>query len=243
LSIEVINEEQIRIWRGAINFVHRVKIEVIKDCLRKYPGKIIYTDTDTYCLSSIDTIYKSISPSHVYFHEDEGVINEPTSLHLKKWKKFLSGKTFDFLEGIQPLQVHMWNAGVIGVEDAHLPLLDKVLEITDKLYPSFAKHTIEQFAFSYVFQSKKLQIFAAANFIFHYWNLKEFRDLLEVFFSNYPATDIDTLVKVSGSILPEQMVKDKLAFKRSGAITKLLKRISGKGWSIQNYTTLPNGLG
>ena len=236
ITIEEIDDVKIALWRGKIDFVHRVKIEIIKDALKKYAGKAIYMDTDTYCKTMLSPLFEAISPSQVFFHCNEGTISNPGNLHIKKWKKFLSQKKLPFLTEPDPLQITMWNAGVIALDESHLLLLDAVLEITDKLYPLFPKHTVEQFAFSYTFQKAAVKITPAAPYIFHYWNLKEFRLLLADFFANNRSADVNTLIDVSEQILPEQIVDAKLKFQNASGVTRLFKKMSGNEWKIGNYT-------
>ena len=77
LNLQAISAQQIQQWKGPHNFVHLVKIEVIKDCLLHYPGKIIYTDTDTIIEKPLDDIFSNISSSSVFFHEFEGSLASP----------------------------------------------------------------------------------------------------------------------------------------------------------------------
>ena len=42
-----IDEATIKRWKGKIDFVHRVKIELLKDFVKGKQGNILYTDTDT----------------------------------------------------------------------------------------------------------------------------------------------------------------------------------------------------
>src|SRR5690554_3980646 len=50
LSIAYIplSQETIQKWKGDINFVHRVKIELLKDFATKFSGNVLYLDSDTY---------------------------------------------------------------------------------------------------------------------------------------------------------------------------------------------------
>ncbi len=235
ITIEEVDNEKIALWRGQIDFVHRVKIEIIKDALQKFEGKAIYMDTDTYCNRTLHPLFESISASQAFFHCNEGTIAQPQTLHLKKWKRFLTKKNPVFVNEPNPLQITMWNAGVIGLEVSHLPLLDTVLKVTDNLYPLFTKHTAEQFAFCYTFQSAQVNILAAAPYIFHYWNLKEFRLLLAAFFADYSTADMNMLINLSEQILPEQIVDAKLRFQKAPVLEKFFKKISGKAWDIDNY--------
>lgn len=235
LTIEIIHNKDINAWRGSINFVHRVKIEVIRDCLDKYPGKVIYADTDTCCIKDLNGIFDTISGLNVFFHTNEGSLSQPQQLHQKKWKRFLMGSDIDSFKNFSPLQINMWNAGVIGLQQSHSSLLGQVLELTDMLYPSFGKHTVEQFAFCYIFQKENKQFNSAEPYFFHYWNLKEFRKLLGNFFIKYKEADLKTLVKLSENIFPEKILQDKMEFENSPKLSKFIKHFTGKEWDIDKY--------
>lgn len=235
LTIEPLENKRIKKWRGNIEFVHRVKIEVIKDCLIKYGGKIIYCDTDTCCKTNLNIIFNLISATNVFFHVKEGNLNDPKNPNVKKWKKFLLSDNFPMPDRFSILGVNMWNAGVIALENSHAALLDEVLNFTDALYPFYPKHTVEQFSFCYVFQKQNIHISPAEPFIFHYWNLKELRILLADFFTKHKTVDIKMLVYLSKKIDPEKMLKDKNEFKHAKIISKIIKIVSGKKWSIEKY--------
>jgi len=233
LLLQIVTAEQIREWKGEINFVHRVKIKVIKDCLQKFTGKIIYTDTDTYVIKPLTSLFNSIDRSSVLFHEHEGVIE--SSYQFRKWKRFFEQASLEEPERKKLLQTQMWNAGVIGLENSHLPLLDEVLNMTDQLYKQFHKHIAEQFAFCYVFHKAGIAISAAKESIFHYWDLKELRLLLSKFFLKYGSVPFNKLVEKSRNILPEKMLAEKMIYERSGSFKKIILLFTGKGWSINKY--------
>ena len=182
-EIEILTTEQIKKWKGGIDFVHRVKIEIINHFFSKHTGNLLYCDTDTYFLESPEAIFKNIAEGKLYMHMMEGYINKLSDPQFKKWEKFLVGNS----SIISPCnksavnKIQMWNAGVIGLQSAKKHLLEEVLHLTDKTYKQFPKHIAEQFAFCYIFQ-REGNISEAAPYIFHYWYLKEFAPYLEKLF-------------------------------------------------------------
>jgi hypothetical protein len=232
LTLKSINDNEINKWRGEINFVHRVKIEVIKDCFKYFSGKITYCDTDTYILQPLTKMFQCIDDKNVFFHTNEGEINASVTVHARKWKNFLQKNKVLFNEQL-PLNVIMWNAGVIGIPEDAAVFLDSVLALTDEIYRLFPRHTVEQFSFAYIFQKNKINILAAEPYIFHYWDLKEFRKLLRRFFAD--DSNIDDLIKKSKKILPENILVEKMKFKKSNALKKLVLSVSGKRWKIEKY--------
>jgi hypothetical protein len=62
----------------------------------------------------------------------------------------------------------MFNAGVIGIHEADIALLDEVRHLTDQIYPHVRKGTIEQFAFSACFQLCT-ELRQSYDVVCHYW--------------------------------------------------------------------------
>lgn len=191
LVYEVITTEKIKIWRGDIDFVHRVKIEVLRDARSKYKGDLFYLDGDTYFteppLSLFSFLSQPMSGVHSLMHELEGRVSDDYNPVAKKVRKFLQSSDYPEKEigfRISP-ETDMWNAGVLGISEKNLHFLDEVLFLTDEMHKKYKKHVIEQFAFSYVLQ-KKGQVHAAP-LVAHYWRNKEaFNTFIESFLTENP---------------------------------------------------------
>lgn len=235
LTTRELNAELINTWKGSHKFVHRVKIEVIKDCLTNRQGKLLYMDSDTCVTSSLSRLFEHIDPDNVVFHLPEGKIGDGGNLHFRKWKQFLQDNSTLKDQQPNPLAIEMWNAGAIGLHSSHLPLLEEVLALTDELYPLFPRHTVEQFSFCYIFQKHNIRISEASHIIFHYWNLKEFRVLLHRFFTQNSASPLDKLAVLTDIILPQPIVNDKMKFQQLPFFRKLFRKIEGSVWSIDQY--------
>jgi hypothetical protein len=236
LHIREIRPSQIRQWRGKIDFIFRPKIEMLLDCVSHYTGKLLYTDSDTYCLQPLEPLFDLLSDSSVILHKCEGSIGNPYNLHIKKWKGFLRRQTKSGLSAA--LKMSMWNAGTIGFTPVQAPLLQEVLSTTDEVHRKFPKHTVEQFAFCYTFQKHHLQLEEAEPFLFHYWNLKEFRVVLKHFFQKYEGAPLSVLMEKSALILPENIVPDKVAYGQIPSLNRRIKRWLKKDWKIDPYLQL-----
>lgn len=174
VSYEDLNAEKIAQWKGQIQFVHRLKIEMLLDAVQKYPGRLIYLDGDTYFLSDPRVLFEKINDGMTLMHLPEGkisILRDPLS---KKLRKFLRRESFQ-LDGkkyvISP-DLTMWNAGVIGYSSSHRPLLKQILELTDQTYTKYQKHVMEQMSVSEVLQ-KHTAVHRTDETIYHYWNQKD----------------------------------------------------------------------
>lgn len=235
-EIHEISTNMINQWKGAINFIHRVKVEILIDFFKYFTGNVLYLDTDTYIRQDVEYLFEAIENGSFIMHEYEGVINQKVNPQFRKWENFLAvtpiqynGKRLEFSS-----QLQVWNAGVIGLNIIHQDILQDVLALTDNLYKKFPKHIAEQFAFSYCFQ-KQGQVTSSADSIFHYWDLKEFRNILNRFFENNKEESIPNLVKFAHHLDAEQIKYEKQVFMNLPVLKQLSRRLVGKGWKIEDY--------
>lgn len=237
LHYREIDAATIKQWRGRIDFVHRVKVEALKDFVKGRTGNIIYLDTDVVITHRLDKVWRQIEAGALYMHVMEGYVHDAGNAVMAKLNKYLTAndKTIDG----KPLNSFaMWNAGVLGFNTRHSELLDEVLAFTDNEYPHFAKHIIEQFAFS-VSLGRQEAIKAAAPCIMHYWNLKEARKALADFFDHFSNESWGTLAAYAPLIQMHVLMQEKVNFLHNRSIVDKLR---GKKWhpAPQNWERLIN---
>jgi hypothetical protein len=181
-------------------------------------------------------MWEDIADGIVYMHTSEGVIDRQKNDEFRKWDRFLEtakiqyGKeTFVYSKNFQ-----VWNSGVLGLSPAYAGVLDEVLLLIDNIHQQFPKHITEQVASSYCFQ-KKTKIKPASHKVAHYWNLKEFRQLLSTFFSKNLEESIPTLVKKVHYIDALAIQQHKISYKRLPFLQRFLKNLSGSAWRIGEY--------
>ena len=209
-----INEARLKSWRGEINFVHRVKIEVLRDFVKQVKGAILYLDTDVYFTSAISSILERISHGELFMHVSEGKLNDGANPMMEKLHRFFKRKNTFEVNGKSvtiPLDTVMWNAGVLGFHTQFAPLLDDVLFFTDAVHQQFPKHIVEQFAFSYFF-AKEAQVHHSAHAIVHYWILSEIKLVLASFFQYFKGKSWDQLIHYSSLVQHAVIVQEKTSF-------------------------------
>ena len=230
LHFRQVDVATIKAWRGSIDFVHRVKIEVLKDLTQNKNGNILYVDTDVVFTHRIEKIFRDLDAGKLYMHIREGKVNDKTNPVFKKLDDYLISAQLKIKD--KPLnEMSMWNAGVLGFNTRHNHLLDDILTFTDREYPKFSKHVVEQFACSAYFQSTD-EIKAAAPYIFHYWNLKEAGSVLASFFTYFKGKGLEQLVQYSMLLQVETLMQEKVNFLSNH---RLQNAISGKKWAPANY--------
>jgi len=223
ITLRKISEDVIKGWKGEIDFVHRVKIEVLRDLLQTKAGNVLYLDTDIVFLRRIDSMLHAIAGGNIFMHVMEGIVSDESNPIMKKLCFYLREQQTIQMSGKPLYDSAMWNAGVLGFHSQYHALLDDILFFTDMIFPEFPKHVVEQFAFSLYFQ-RTASIHAAAPYILHYWNLKELRVLLRSFFGHFKNKPWDDLVAFSKLIQVHVVMQEKLVFLQNrSALGKLTK--------------------
>ncbi len=218
LHYRAIDKATIQQWRGSIDFVHRIKIEVLRDFCKSHSGNVLYADTDVLFTAPLEYVWHRIEHGELYMHIMEGLVAAEANPILRKLNQFLAG----YNASLQ--QLYMWNAGILGFHTDHAEMLEDVLRFTDKMHPAFPKHVVEQFAFSVRFQQHG-QVLAASPYIQHYWNLKEARTVIASFLEHFKNAHWRDLVRYSAHIQPYELITEKYKFEHSRtAIEKLLNK-------------------
>ncbi len=210
------DKETIKGWRGKIDFVHRVKVEVLKDFTKDKNGNILYVDTDIVFTHPIDKMLADINNDALYMHTLEGRVSDGSNPIFRKLNRFLGDERK--IGDKQLNNMAMWNAGVLGFNTKHKELLDKVLKFTDEEYAKFPKHIMEQFAFSVYFQVTA-EVKAAAPYIFHYWKLKEADHILKSFFGYFKNGNWADLAHYSSLVQMHALMQIKVDFLHNRSLT------------------------
>jgi hypothetical protein len=171
---ENLSLDRISQWKGQIQFVHRLKIEMLLHASQARQGRFIYLDGDTYFLSDPMMLFERIDQKNTVMHLPEGKVCELKDPLSKKLRKFLQREHF-VLEGTIyniTADVIMWNAGVIGFDASHRALLQQILDLTDQTFGKYQKHVMEQLSVSEILQ-KNTKVHRSDDVIYHYWNQKD----------------------------------------------------------------------
>src|SRR5690606_36012654 len=128
--------ETIKKFRGAIDFVHRVKVEVLMDAAKRFPGPLYYVDGDTIFQDDPSSVFANVSDGVSLLHVAENSLEQGKDPLSKKLFRFFRKNTFT-VNGKAlsiPTNTIMYNAGAIGLSRANVDFLPEVLELTDVLY-------------------------------------------------------------------------------------------------------------
>jgi hypothetical protein len=162
-------------WRGPLDYVHRIKLCVLKRALRDLGAPLIYVDSDTRWLQIPDGPFAALSgeaagggaPS-CYLYKVECAISEqrfPQYFHLLRNSRSLLDVWR--LPGEPPWT--MWNSGTIGIPLRGAGFIDDALRVTDALLPHVgSRNCVEQLALSIVAESR-FDVRSFDAYLEHWW--------------------------------------------------------------------------
>jgi hypothetical protein len=225
-----IEAAQWQAWRGEIDFVHRVKIEVLRHAAAYYSGQLLYVDTDTIFLQSPAAIFEALAQGEHFMHLAEGRLSDGNALN-RKLNRALRPLASQLLPGvvIGPA-TRMYNAGVLGLRSTDAALLDEVLALTERLYRHYPKHVMEQLAFSIVL-ARQGTVREATPWVYHYWNLKEIRPVLHTLFAA-PARSLAQWQARASQLDVPALAEGKAAFRQLPGWRRAVQRWLGRDWQL-----------
>ena len=234
-EIKEVSQIQLKEWKGETGFYQGVIIQIISEVIAHIDGNILYTDANTYIKAPLESIFDEIQKGSFFMHSGMGIINKSTNADLIKLNKFLaSGSIKQNDDTLSAQGLKMWSASVLGISSKYKMIPDSVLELADVAYKQFQKPVITSFAFSYCFQ-KIGEVKTCDEFVYDYQNLKEFRQLLRLFFKKNEEESIPNLIKLVHHLDAATIQKQKNSFEALPFYKKWLQVIAGKNWNIRQY--------
>lgn len=237
ITCRTIDATLVKKWRGEIDFVHRVKIEVLRDFTASLEDdNILYLDSDIYYMKPVTAIFRKISEGAVYMHEYEGQLNKSNYALILKMGKFIK-KHQESLKALGidiPDDTPTWNAGVIGFNASKKYVLNKVLCFTDQFYKLYPKHIAEQFGFSF-YWGKEGAVNTATEELFHYWSFKEFRMVLKDFFEYHKDSSFEKIIQELDLISPIVLGEPKKEYDAMHWFPKAFRKMKKHRWVMPSY--------
>jgi hypothetical protein len=174
-----LSENRLTELKGPLNFVHRVKAQLIAQAFLDYPTEeLLFIDSDTFFKKAPDSLLQRLAHGAPTMHQHEYQLADSVSIHSgfgqahypEKLLALLASRSFRL--GGQLVQFHAgqssWNSGVLGLPQAMAPLLPDILTLVDELYAGTGWFLCEQLAFSLALQANG-PVQACDQFVYHYW--------------------------------------------------------------------------
>jgi hypothetical protein len=178
-----VSPESLAAWRGPLDYVHRIKLCLLRRALCELGAPLIYVDSDTRWLQIPDAPFAALSGdaspkpasprpallSPCYLYKVEGAISAtcfPQYFHLLR--KCRRGRAAWRVPHGPPWT--MWNSGTVGIPVRSAGFIDDVLRVTDALLPHVAyRNCVEQLALSLV-ASGRFEIRPFDAYLEHWWS-------------------------------------------------------------------------
>lgn len=175
VAVERLTPEQLREWRGEVDFFWRIKLKGLESLSQRFPDEpLLYLDADTflYAPDPAPHLLKPLRAGRALMHENEGPLAQLRSKTERLMWRQVAGQTFGGVT-IGP-QHAMWNAGAVGIPAGRAAeALRLALAICDEMCRrDVTRRLIEQFALS-VALAETAGLQPAAPAIGHYWSNKE----------------------------------------------------------------------
>lgn len=162
---------QLSAYRGPFDYVHRIKLMVLRDAARHFGTALLYVDCDTRWLALPDDVFAHLQQDgRGCMHVQEGRLNGsffPTYMAaIERLAPQLRAL------GVQNLRTDlmMWNAGAIGTPAGSESFFVKALAVNDFLLERVKpRNWVEQLAMSLTAESE-FDMIALGDRLHHYWN-------------------------------------------------------------------------
>lgn len=175
-------------FRGPLDYVHRIKLEVLRRAEAELGLPFIYVDGDTRWQKIPDEQFAFLADGRpvAYMHKLEGMVSanffpQYWGLLRKKKEKLVEWNLLE--EGPWP----MWNSGTLGVPATASGIFDRALAITDDLLLDVGYRTcVEQIALS-LLAGSQFQVNPFDDCLVHYWSYSfELPTVLQRFLQDLP---------------------------------------------------------
>jgi hypothetical protein len=190
-SVRRVMPGEIRAWRGPHNFVHRFKIEMIRDAVSDPDvGRLLYFDADVAFRAPLADLASRIGPGRSVLHVREFDILTHRTRQMRRFRRHMRRLS----HRNEPLDLAhtMWNAGVIGLDRREFPLVARWRDLVDEVYEQWPYWTHEQWALSYLLERATV-VAPADDVVLHYWGQK-----------NSALPQVRELVGALGTCSPEE---------------------------------------
>lgn len=189
----LLTAERLKEMLGATDYIHRRKICVLQETYRAFPeDDIFYLDSDTFFTAEPSTLLEQVQPGTSIMQMREYALERGPKIYRNLMSfRFANAEQYPnaFLRYIEQNEFavagrtlkfnkeqYVWNAGVLGIHNSLLPLLDDILTLSDQIYPETKWFISEQLAFGLILQSFS-EMKPAGKVINHYFQCKEVADV------------------------------------------------------------------
>lgn len=160
IRLDSISAETARDWMADGEYAFRLKIKLIQYYMKTYGQDLLFFDGDTYLREDISHYFEWLRNRQVILYQGIRPMrsftvdlpeNYPGFERLGPDEVLMRTQQNEYV--LRSSMTH-YNSGVIGMPVEYAPLLDEVLDISDRIYERAGSVSAEEYAFSIVFQSR-----------------------------------------------------------------------------------------
>ena len=205
---ELLEPAQLREWRGAIDYVHRIKPVVLLRAAEKYGGTIVFMDSDTWCMADPFPRLAMADERTAILHLCEGRLSERKNGIFRKMHRFVKRARLPMPGGevvrISP-DAEMWNSGVVALHHTVAAgILDRTVALIDAIHAQYRKHITEQLALSWVLRERGFRLLPSDDLVAHYWPYtRELAPAIAGFLDAHAGDDIAALGAAAVALAPQ----------------------------------------
>lgn len=209
--------------------MNTTRFGLLHNFFKEHEGNVLFLETNTYCISQLDRIFSDIGKGTAYVLGWNQVLRRAKSTSDNLKRIVVEGGEYLF----NPDELNKWNDTIIGLRSSYKNLVEEIIVQSEGQAPDLPKPLAEKWLFHHKLQ--KLNVRTAEESITQYDDLKEFRNLLRKFFTKYQEESVPNQLKLIHHLDAALIQKQKKEFQNLPLHQKLLKRITGKHWSIERY--------
>jgi hypothetical protein len=151
-------------WSGGGFYYHRIKPALVREALESFAEPVLFLDSDSIIRPGFHAEVKEKMVTSVVMNRFEKHNPFPPLKGFRAELPHLGAYRYDVNHS------WMFNSGLIGMEPAHVSLLDDTLAMIDALIGRAKKFpAIEQFALSEVLRLSQMPIAEIHHSFLHYW--------------------------------------------------------------------------
>ena len=207
VGTELLDASQLREWRGAIDYVHRIKPVVLLRAAAKYGGTIVFMDSDTYLVADPFPRLLLVDERTAVLHLCEGRLSERKNGIFRKMHRFVKRARLPMPGGevvrISP-DAEMWNSGVVALHDSVAAgVIERTIQLIDAIHAQYRKHITEQLALSWVLHERGFRMLPSDDIVAHYWPYtRELAPVIAGFLARHEGDDVATVGAAAVALAP-----------------------------------------
>jgi hypothetical protein len=209
VEIEYLDFARLNAWRGPAPFSMRQKLELARAAIptaesglaRVPPAATVLLDADVLAIKPLGPFVERLRAGELFMHKKEYVLSQSRrSGNRRLWASLQQSAHFAFNDDDA-----MWNSGVLAIPAADRPLLDRSIELYDRLADAGLRHFATEQLVEGVILGRTGRLRPADEWFAHYWG-------------NKPGYDAEIARRLADAFIEGLTVKEAAAHYRNAPI-------------------------